>query len=210
MSWAASLPLDSLTLPHQTDSSMALSESAVLADATASSRARDEAEVFSALAKEFYERVFQFLAHQLRDRHEAEDLTQRTFVRAYRAFDRFDQTRPFAPWIFTLARRELVDHYRRRRPDPVELDEHQAVSESSTAHDLEVRDDADQLWDLADELPPKQKQVLLLHYAQQFSLPEAAEIMGITHVHAKVLLFRARNRLRKLWDTREPLQGVES
>lgn len=202
--------LDTRTLLHQTDFPMALSESAPLPHTVTASPSRDEAEAFSALATEFYERVFQFLAHQLRDRHEAEDLTQRTFIRAHRAFARFDQSRPFGPWIFTLARRELVDHYRRRKPDPVELDEAHAVSTGSPRGEVTRKDEADQIWSLADELPPKQKQVLLLHYAEQFSLPEVANIMGITHVHAKVMLFRARKRLRSLWDARQTVQGVAS
>jgi RNA polymerase sigma-70 factor, ECF subfamily len=189
---------------------MDLSNSAAIPDAVVASPAREGADAFSLLAKEFYERVFQFLAHQLRDRHEAEDLTQRTFVRAFRAFGSFDQNRPFAPWIFTLARRELVDHYRRRRPDPVELEEGHFSSEGAPDGDFERRDEADQVWQLAEELPPKQRQVLLLHYAEQFSLPEVAEILGLTHVHAKVLLFRARNRLRKLWDAQKPPSGYES
>ena len=157
------------------------------------------ATVFSGHAATHYERVFQFLAQQLRDRHEAEDLTQRTFIRAFKAFARFDEERSFTPWIFTIARRELVDFYRRRRPDPVELDESLAGSTEELSEDLERADDAGRIWELARQLKPNQHQILLLHYAQDLPLPEAAAAMGITHVHAKVLLFRARQKLRSLW-----------
>ena len=92
---------------------MALTRTTAAPAALGDTETADQTDAFSALAGEFYDRVFQFLAHQLRDRHEAEDLTQRTFVRAFRAFSRFDQDRPFGPWIFTLARRELVDFYRK-------------------------------------------------------------------------------------------------
>jgi RNA polymerase sigma-70 factor (ECF subfamily) len=185
------------------DESMAVTPTASAPVALGDSRTDDQADAFSALAREFYDRVFQFLARQLSDRHEAEDLTQRTFVRAYRAFDRFDQDRPFGPWIFTLARRELIDFFRKRKLTAVELDEAHAVSEDAPGDELDRRDEADQVWALSESLPPKQKQVLHLHYAEHFSLPEVAEIMGITHVHAKVTLFRARKRLRGLWDAQE-------
>lgn len=192
-----------MSVAVQNLSPMPLSSTPLTVDPAREVSTASDAEAFSPLAKEFYDRVFQFLANQLRDRHEAEDLTQRTFVRAFRAFARFDRSRPFGPWIFTLARRELVDHYRRRKLDAVELEENHAVTIGSPGHDAARADEAEQIWELSDRLVPKQKQVLLLHYSEQFSLPEVAEIMGISHVHAKVLLFRARNRLRDLWESRQ-------
>lgn len=160
---------------------------------------------FGELATDYYERVFQFLARQVRQRHEAEDLTQRTFIRAFRAFPRFDRARPFAPWIFTIARRELIDYYRRLRPETAELEEAHAVSRAAPDRAAEQEDAAARVWELAEALPPKQRQALLLHYGEGFSLPEVAAIMNLTHVHAKVLVFRARQRLRRAWgeETRE-------
>lgn len=182
---------------------MALTRTAAAPGVSGESETADLARAFSALADEFYDRVFQFLAHQLSDRYEAEDLTQRTFVRAFRAFARYDQSRPFGPWIFTLARRELVDFFRKRKLNAVELEETHAVSDERPGGNLDRRDEADQIWALSERLPGKQKQVLHLHYAEHFTLPEVADIMGITHVHAKVMLFRARKRLRSMWDSQE-------
>lgn len=165
-----------------------------------SGTAQDRENQFAALAGEFYERIFHFIIHQIRDREDAEDLTQRAFVRAWRAFHRFDPERPFAPWIFTIARREIADFFRRRKPGSVELmDEHASTAHSPRGEAIQG-DDAGRVWNLAESLPQKQRQVLVLHYAEGFSLAETAGIMGLTHVHAKVLAFRARKRLRLLWN----------
>jgi RNA polymerase sigma factor (sigma-70 family) len=169
------------------DESMAVTPTASAPVALGDSRTDDQADAFSALAREFYDRVFQFLARQLSDRHEAEDLTQRTFVRAYRAFDRFDQDRPFGPWIFTLARRELIDFFRKRKLTAVELDEAHAVSEDAPGDELDRRDEADQVWALSESPSGETKAGPAPALCRTFfTLPEVAEIMGITHVHAKV------------------------
>ena len=65
--------------------------------------------------------VFSVLMRVVRRAEDAEDLTQETFVRMFRALDRYDPERPFTAWLFTIATRLAIDHLRRRRVQTVSL-----------------------------------------------------------------------------------------
>src|SRR5436190_19213603 len=72
-------------------------------------------EAFEELALRFEPRIFGFLRRHIGNAHDAEDLTQETFVRAWRAIERFDPTRNFATWLFVIARRAAANYFRARR-----------------------------------------------------------------------------------------------
>jgi RNA polymerase sigma-70 factor (ECF subfamily) len=151
---------------------------------------------FSSLARDYYDPVYRFIRRQAPSPQEAADITQDTFVRAQKSFPKFDPSRGFAPWIFTIARRQIADYYRQRQRqhEPLEIE----VEDSSpNPHERAASEEqADQLWKLASGLKPKLHQVLLLHYQEEFPIHEIAEIMGLTRTHVKVLLFRARSALK--------------
>ena len=71
---------------------------------------------FSALVSRFAGRLFHYLQHKVGSAHDAEDLVQETFLRVLRHIDRYDPTRPFAPWLFTIATRLAISHHRGRTP----------------------------------------------------------------------------------------------
>jgi RNA polymerase sigma-70 factor (ECF subfamily) len=151
---------------------------------------------FSSLARDYYDPVYRFIRRQAPSPEEAADITQDTFLRAQKSFEKFDPSRGFAPWIFTIARRQLADFYRQRQRqhEPLEIEVEDA---SPNPHEQTSTDEqADHLWKLASGLKPKLHQVLLLHYQEDFSVQEIAEIMGLTQTHIKVLLFRARSALK--------------
>ncbi|MEX0323843.1 MAG: RNA polymerase sigma factor [Puniceicoccaceae bacterium] len=164
---------------------------------------------FQALAKEYYEPVYAFLARQTPNQADAADVTQHAFIRAYKSFGRFDSQRDFAPWIYSIARRSLVDFYRKRRHTVEALEETIEDPSLNPGESVEQQEGQDNLWLLAKELKPKFNQVLLLHYKENFSLKETAEIMGVTLTHAKVLLFRARNALKKKIEATQLVGGNE-
>ena len=59
---------------------------------------------FERLVEMYTPRIFGFILQRTRNSHDAEDLTQETFMRAYRSIDRFQTTHSFAAWLFTIAR----------------------------------------------------------------------------------------------------------
>jgi len=162
----------------------------------ASRAATGSIEAFEELALRFEPRIYGFLFRHVGNAHDAQDLTQETFVRAWRAINRFDAQRDFATWLFVIARRSAANHFRARRAYE-ELDESVAdqcpIPDDRAATD----DDSDRLWHAAKKLKPKHYEALWLRYAEDFSIAQTARVMGLTSLHVKVILHRARKELAR-------------
>lgn len=163
-----------------------------------SDRSTSEADLdFSRLAREYYEPVYRFILRQAPGEEDAADVTQETFIRAQRGFGSYDPNREFGPWIFTIARRAMADFYRQRRHSHELLEEAHMDPTPGPRELLDDSDRIDAIWIEASRLKPRFHQVLLLHYQEQLSLKDTAASMGVSVVHVKVLLYRARAALKK-------------
>lgn len=151
-------------------------------------------EGFEKLVERFEARIYNFLARHIGNAHDAQDLTQETFVRAWRGIGRFDPTRDFATWLFVIARRTAANHFRSRRQHD-ELSEEFACENSGPATNAEAADESAALWRAARQLKPRHYEALWLRYAENFSVAETARVMGLTVIHTKVILHRARHEL---------------
>ena len=78
---------------------------------------------FDRMLREHHRRAFSFAYRMTGNREDVEDLTQDAFLRAYRAFDRYDRTRPFDRWLFRIIANLFVDRLRAKpRQAPLSLD----------------------------------------------------------------------------------------
>jgi RNA polymerase sigma-70 factor, ECF subfamily len=156
-----------------------------------------DARAFEQIVHAHHRRVFNFLYHMTRHRHDAEDITQQTFVKAYHHLGTFDCARPLINWLLTIARRTALNHFRsakRWEYMPVEP----ASGAPSPAHYAEQKDRADNLWTRARRvLSQREFEVLWLRFAEDLSTEETARVMGLTQIHVKVLVHRARQHLLK-------------
>jgi RNA polymerase sigma factor (sigma-70 family) len=138
---------------------------------------------------------------------DAEDVVQETFVRVLEK-PPADTTRPWRPWLLTVASRLAIDQLRRRRrrgwvgpwlPEPIELGGEVAPEASAPAEQPAKAEQADSLsyaFLLALEaLTPQQRAVLLLRDVQELSGAETAAALGIGESNVKVVLHRARKAL---------------
>ncbi len=132
----------------------------------------------------------------LGDAGRAADVVQATFVNAWQAADRFDPSRELGPWLYTIARRQAIDSYRRERrsepTDPSELDIVQPPPSLEQAWEVwQVR--------LAlDQLPPEERDVVRLSWYGGLAHPEIAERLGVPIGTVKSRSFRAHKRLASL------------
>jgi RNA polymerase sigma-70 factor (ECF subfamily) len=154
-------------------------------------------ESFEQLLLRYESPVFNFLHQLTRNRQDAEDLTQETFLRAYRSLYRFDPSLSFATWLFTIARRTAASHFRAATQFE-ELPEDDQAAEGDPANLLESKDEQNSIWRRARTLKPKQFEVLWLRYQEGFSVAETARIMRTNQIHVKVLLHRARANLSEM------------
>ena len=153
-------------------------------------------EAFGDIVRRHTDRVYQLLWRWTGNRADAEDLTQETFVRAYASLGRLDPARPFLPWLYTIARRAAASHWRRARPvEPLTDDLPEPSTPETPATHMEGIEGADAIWERARRLKPKQYQALWLRFGEGLSVAETARVLGITRLHVRVLLHRARAAL---------------
>jgi len=158
---------------------------------------------FEALVTRYELHIFNFIHQFTQQRQDAEDLTQETFLKAYRGLSQYNSGRAFAPWLFTIARRTAISHFRSARRFE-ELSEESADSGENPANQLESADERESIWKRARMLKAKQFEALWLRYHEGFSVAEAADIMRTNQLHVKVLLHRARANLARLLPARGP------
>jgi RNA polymerase sigma factor (sigma-70 family) len=146
--------------------------------------------------------VYGFFAYRVRCRDDAEDLTQRTFERALRAWSRFDPERaPVGAWLLAIARNLLVDHYRADtspRQRPLDEVEEERLGSEVAAPDLGI--DAELAEALA-TLSPRDREVVALRFGGDLTGPEIAELTGLSLANVQQILSRSLRRLRATLET---------
>jgi RNA polymerase sigma-70 factor (ECF subfamily) len=149
----------------------------------------------------FYEKgLFNYILRLTTNAHDAEDLTQETFLKIFNSIKGYDPDRPFKTWAYTIATRTVYDWFRRKkvRKELFVLDEEGA---DETFGDLSAYKDIETLKDLEfalKGLKPAYKSILLLHYREGFSYEEIAETFNIPLNTVKTNLRRAKLQLKKL------------
>jgi RNA polymerase sigma-70 factor, ECF subfamily len=189
---------DALRRPRMTPlmpSLPCLSEEAREDAALAIGAAAGDGPAFEELVDRYSSRIYAHLYRLVRNREEAEDLTQETFLRVYRNLKKFEPTRSFKSWIYTIATNAGLNalRSRKRRGIPVPLDGLDAAPSKTAPREL--RDELNEAMKGLGEQPGV---LVHLHYQEGMSIREAADVVGITEGAAKVALHRARKQLREL------------
>lgn len=158
---------------------------------------RGDRAAFEQLVHLHHRRVLNFVYQMTRQRQDAEDITQHTFVKAFQHIDRVDPSRPVINWLLTIARRTALNHFRAAKKwefVPTDL----ASAEPSPARQLEQQEHHENTWARARRLLSQREfEVLWLRCAEELTTAETARVVGLTQIHVKVLVHRARQRLLK-------------
>ena len=131
----------------------------------------------------------------LRDPTDAEDAAQQTFLSAYRGLLAGQEPRDPSAWLGTIARNECRSRLRARQTEPLSL-----VTEPSgdeTAREVDRRAEAEAISAALAELPPQQRDAILLREFYGLSYAEVAAALGLTGAAVETLLFRSRRRLQE-------------
>lgn len=154
-------------------------------------------EAFGQLVERFGRRIFNYLCQLTGNAHDAEDLTQETFLKAWRSVGRCRSPEAFNAWLFTIARRTALNYLRARKPAAMDAAAEE-IDPASPAQRLEQQEQQQGLWALARRLGAAQHQALWLRYGEGLSIAETARLMRTSQVHVRVLLHRGRARLARL------------
>ncbi len=157
---------------------------------------------FDELVRRTHQETFTLALRLLSDPDDARDVTQETYLRAYRSLDGFRGDANFRTWLYRITANCSSTHLRRRfRHRHEMLTEEMWAPDEDVRHDPEARGDAgglrDELARSIGGLPPRLRAAVVLHDVYGLSHAEIATELSITESAAKVRLHRARRRLRE-------------
>ena len=166
------------------------------ADGTESAREVNWDRVYS----EQLPRVYNFFRFRVPNRSDAEDLTSRTFEKAWQARHRYRRDLAgFSTWLLTIARNLAVDHLRTAKAY-VSLDAAAGVIVEQTP-EREAADQSDvaRLVELTANLPDRDRELLALKYGAAVTNRQIAALTGLSESNVGTLLSRAVEALRARW-----------
>lgn len=155
---------------------------------------------FSVLVERYKDLVYTLALRMLKNKEEAEEVAQDTFIKTYKALAKFKGDSKLSTWIYKVAYNTCLDRIKKNRKhlNDVEINEF-------TAHEVKTIDNALDHMEQSEQkaaiqrciniLPSEDSFLLTLYYFDDLSLDEISEIVGITSNSIKVKLFRCRKKL---------------
>ncbi|MRS04327.1 sigma-70 family RNA polymerase sigma factor [bacterium] len=156
--------------------------------------------------------IFRLAYLFLGDADDAEDITQETFIHAYRALNRFDPARPFRPWLMRIATNLCRNWHRSLRrylgalQNVLNNEPRPGTILDQAEHNVDMQD----LWKAVNHLPSVDQQLIYLRYFMECSESETAEVLGIALGTVKSRSYRALGRMRTRLQKENPLWMQES
>ena len=142
------------------------------------------------LVEKFHERIYAFSWHMLGARHEAEDVTQETFLRAYRSRGRL-RTSNVKAWLYSIARNACLDRQRWWKRWQI-----RAVNQTAEQGLVPDSQALLELTQIIERLPVRQREVFVLRHWHGFSTLETADLLGLSEGSVKSHLSRAVEKLK--------------
>jgi RNA polymerase sigma-70 factor (ECF subfamily) len=147
---------------------------------------------FAELYEQNFERVYAYIVRRVCDRSEAQDLTSEVFHQALANLRHFEwRGVPFAAWLYRIASNAIVDHAKR-----LAREQTGSPTDHADETDLEEIEQRAQLFRFVRDLPPDQRRVVEMRFAEQRSIRDIAQELGRSEGAVKQLQFRGLQSLR--------------
>jgi RNA polymerase sigma-70 factor (ECF subfamily) len=166
---------------------------------------RGDPDAFDALLARYQNRLYRYLVRLTANTAVAQDLFQETWLKVIQRVHRYDESRPFEPWLFAVARNLAIDHL--RKASPASLDEPSESGEPKIARlgadepgaleRLLERERRDLLERRLEELPALYREALSLRFEEEMSFEEIAEVLSAPLSTVKSRVQRALSALRR-------------
>jgi RNA polymerase sigma factor (sigma-70 family) len=155
-------------------------------------------EAYKEIVERYKKRAYYTAIGLVSNPQDAFDLSQVAFIKAYRNLRRFDTAGLFFPWFHRILRNVCLDHLRHlSRVREVPLEEAHSLDSATTDTDVKGA-----LWRAIENLPPDEREIIVLHYFEGLRYREIAEALGKPVGTVMSSLYYARQRLR------ERLKGI--
>jgi RNA polymerase sigma-70 factor (ECF subfamily) len=157
---------------------------------------------FSELYRAHLRDVYSYAYYRIGNHHDAEDLTEQTFLQAYRHFERAQREsngRPLRPWLIRIAHNLAANYYRDRSRRPLTQLEDAAILSAphGTEEMVEGREEVKEVLAGVSQLPDDRREALIMRFALDMDNREIARAMGRSEGATKVLIHRAIKQLEE-------------
>lgn len=168
---------------------------------------KGDQDAYAEVVEMYKDKVFHVCFRMLGNRHEAEDIAQEAFLRAYVNINSFNIELKFSTWLYRIATNLCIDRIRKKKPDYY-LDAEVAGTDglnmySQIASDSRLPEEEVQSLELQEtiqreisKLPEKYRSVIVLKYIEELSLNEISEILNLPLGTVKTRIHRGREALR--------------
>lgn len=169
-----------------------------------------DTKAFAVLVDRYKDLVFTLALRMLKNREEAEELAQDTFIKVFKSINKFKGDSKFSTWIYRITYNSCLDVLKKYKQeyklDPIdEYTERQLVTFENAFDALADKEQRQTIETCLQKLPEEDGFLLTLYYFEEQSIDEIAKIVGLTTNNVKVKLFRSRKKLAYLLkDSLEP------
>ncbi len=164
---------------------------------------KGENNAYAELVDRYKQMVYTLAYKIVKNREDAEEVAQDTFVKAYNALNDFKGDSKFSTWLYKIAYYRSLDYLNKnkRRVETTKIDiseEYNIASLDDALDALEAKDRAEIIKHAIQKLPGEDSVLITLYYFETLSMNEISKVMGISPNTIKVRLFRGRKRLAKI------------
>jgi RNA polymerase sigma-70 factor (ECF subfamily) len=143
-------------------------------------------------------RLYNYFRLQIKDRLKSEDLVQNVFYNILRYKHTYKDSADFKAWMYTIARNEKINYFKKNKPLDVEIDTEQSDEKSNTPeNDFEHKTDVNHLNMALERLPDETRELIILSKFNELPYSRIAEITGSTEGTVKVRVYRAIKKLKE-------------
>ncbi len=157
---------------------------------------RSKQDKFAVLIEGLSSDLYRYAYWKCRDRIQAEELVQETYLRAWKSLDGLRDASAAKSWLFTIFRREYARQFERKRHQQIDLDE--LVESPAAPPTYDTSSEAFVLRRALAQLPDEYREPLVLQVLGGFSCDEIADIINISSSAVMTRLFRARKQMRDM------------
>ncbi len=169
---------------------------------------KGEKEAFEMIIRKYQKSIINYLTRMTSDYHQAIDLSQEVFVKAYFSLNNYDFRYKFSSWLFKIASNLCIDKWRKRKIKTISLD--QSLKEDrnfyiqvsngkpSPIEKYERKQLIQKIERVINKLPLNLKELFILRYINELSYKEIAQIKNIPIGTVKNKIFRAKEKIKLL------------
>lgn len=178
-----------------------MTDYSALEDSQVISFIRQDAKAFDTLYHRYLPRLYRYCLERVQDVQQAEDLSAQVFNEVLEKLmnGTYQEKGFFAAWLFTIARRRLIDHY--RKPNLEFLNEALPFN-PEISKQIEDQDQRHHLLKLINELDEDQQELLRLRFGAELTFEEIASLDGRNTAAVKMAIYRMLDQLRLRWENK--------